>query len=85
LLAAKNGYQTVLSNGFYIDLMLGSRQHYMNDPIPKRVITPEEKARILGEKQQCGANLLPLNIDSRIWPRTAAIAERLWSSEELPI
>jgi hexosaminidase len=35
--AAKNGYQTVLSNGFYIDLMLGVEEHYTNDPIPKRV------------------------------------------------
>jgi hexosaminidase len=26
--AAKNGYQTVLSNGFYIDLMLGVEEHY---------------------------------------------------------
>jgi hexosaminidase len=83
--AAKNGYQTVLSNGFYIDLMLGVEEHYMNDPIPKNsTLTPEEKARILGGEAAMWSELVtPLNIDSRIWPRTAAIAERLWSSAEI--
>jgi hexosaminidase len=83
--AAKIGYQTVLSNGFYIDLMLGVEQHYMNDPIPKNsTLTFEEKARILGGEAAMWSELVtPLNIDSRIWPRTAAIAERLWSSGEV--
>jgi hexosaminidase len=83
--AAKNGYKTVLSNGFYIDLMLGVEQHYTNDPIPKNSkLTPEEKARILGGEAEMWSELVtPLNIDSRIWPRTAAIAERLWSSAEI--
>jgi hypothetical protein len=30
--AAKNGYNTVLSNGYYIDLMLSVDSHYLNDP-----------------------------------------------------
>jgi hexosaminidase len=57
LKAAKNGYQTVLSNGFYIDLMLGSRALYEWSNSQKSNHS-EEKARILGERQQCGANLL---------------------------
>ncbi|WP_035672754.1 beta-N-acetylhexosaminidase [Flavobacterium sp. 83] len=83
--AAKNGYQTVLSNGYYIDLMLGVKSHYLNDPIPKNsILTPEEKARILGGEAAMWSELVtPLNIDSRIWPRTAAIAERLWSNENV--
>nr|WP_315211974.1 family 20 glycosylhydrolase [uncultured Flavobacterium sp.] len=83
--AAKNGYNTVLSNGYYIDLMLGLEIHYLNDPLPKKIIlTPEEKARILGGEAAMWSELVtPLNIDSRIWPRTAAIAERLWSSAEV--
>ena len=83
--AAKNGYQTVLSNGYYIDLMLGVESHYLNDPIPKNsVLTPEEKARILGGEAAMWTELATsLNIDSRIWPRTAAIAERLWSNENV--
>ena len=83
--AAKSGYNTVLSNGYYIDLMLGLESHYLNDPLPKKIIlTPEEKARILGGEAAMWSELVtPLNIDSRIWPRTAAIAERLWSNAEV--
>jgi hexosaminidase len=83
--AAKSGYNTVLSNGYYIDLMLGLESHYLNDPIPKNIIlSPEEKARVLGGEAAMWSELVtPLNIDSRIWPRTAAIAERLWSSAEV--
>lgn len=83
--AAKNGYKTVLSNGYYIDLMLSIQSHYLNDPIPKNaVLTAEEKARILGGEATMWSELVtPLNIDSRIWPRTAAIAERLWSNENI--
>lgn len=83
--AARNGFQTVLSNGYYIDLMLGVEKHYMNDPIPKSsTLTTAEKARILGGEAAMWSELAtPVNIDSRIWPRTAAIAERLWSSAEI--
>lgn len=83
--AAKSGYNTILSNGFYIDLMLGLESHYLNDPLPKKIIlTPEEKARVLGGEAAMWSELVtPLNIDSRIWPRTAAIAERLWSNADV--
>jgi hexosaminidase len=83
--AVKSGYKTVLSNGYYIDLMLGVDGHYLNDPIPKNsVLTNEEKARILGGEAAMWSELVtPLNIDSRIWPRTAAIAERLWSNDTI--
>lgn len=83
--AAKNGYQTVLSNGFYIDLMLSVEKHYLNDPIPTNSsLTVAEKSKILGGEAAMWSELAtPLNIDSRIWPRTAAIAERLWSSSQI--
>jgi hexosaminidase len=81
VIAAKNGYKTVLSNGYYIDLMQSVADHYLNDPIAKStVLTSEERARILGGEAVMWSELVtPLTIDSRIWPRTAAIAERLWS------
>ncbi|HWS60198.1 MAG TPA: beta-N-acetylhexosaminidase [Flavobacterium sp.] len=83
--AVKNGYKTVLSNGYYIDLMLGVENHYLNDPMPKsNSLSAEEKARILGGEATMWSELVtPTTIDSRIWPRTAAIAERLWSNESV--
>ncbi|HKO77296.1 MAG TPA: family 20 glycosylhydrolase, partial [Flavobacterium sp.] len=83
--AVKGGYKTVLSNGYYIDLVYGIEDHYKVDPMPKNVaLTDEEKARILGGEAPMWTELAtPATIDSRIWPRTAAIAERLWSNESV--
>lgn len=83
--AVQNGYKTVLSNGYYIDLMLGIESYYRNDPIPKNtILTVQEKQRILGgEATMWGELVTPTTIDSRIWPRTSAIAERLWSNENV--
>ncbi|KVV14954.1 beta-N-acetylhexosaminidase [Flavobacterium sp. TAB 87] len=83
--AAKNGYKTVLSNGFYIDLLLSVDTHYLNDPMPKNAnFSDVEKARILGGEATMWTELAsPATIDSRIWPRTIAIAERLWSAEDI--
>lgn len=83
--AVKGGYKTVLSNGYYIDLAYGVEEHYTVDPMPKNVtLTNEEKARILGGEAPMWTELAtPATIDSRIWPRTAAIAERFWSNENV--
>jgi hexosaminidase len=36
LIKAAKADTILLSNGFYIDLMLGLESHYLNDPLPKR-------------------------------------------------
>lgn len=79
--AAKQGYNGILSAGYYIDLIFPASQHYLADPIPTNsTLTAEEAKHILGgEATMWGEWVSPETIDSRIWPRTAAIAERLWS------
>ena len=83
--AARKGYKGVLSNGFYIDLIFPTSQHYANDPIPAgSTLTEAEAAHVLGgEATMWSEWVSPETIDSRIWPRTAAIAERLWSPREV--
>jgi hexosaminidase len=82
--AARSGYRVLLSNGYYIDLMFPARDHYLNEPFSGEAanLTPEQQKLVLGGEATSWAELVtPETIDSRIWPRTAAIAERLWSPQ----
>jgi hexosaminidase len=84
--AAKQGYRGLLSSGFYIDLMWSAERHYATEPLSGAAanLTPEEQKRILGgEACMWSEYVSPENIDSRVWPRTAAIAERLWSPQDV--
>jgi hexosaminidase len=83
--AAQQGYRSLLSFGYYLDLMWPASQHYAVDPMSgaAAALNPDEKSRIIGgEACMWSEWVTPENIDSRIWPRNAAIAERLWSSPE---
>jgi hexosaminidase len=84
--AARQGNQVVLSNGYYIDLNKPASEHYLVDPLggDGANLTAEQKARVLGgEATMWSEFVTPDNIDSRIWPRTAAIAERFWSAQDV--
>jgi hexosaminidase len=84
--AAKQGYRGLLSSGFYVDLMWSAERHYLNEPLSGAAanLTPDEQKRILGGEACMWAEYVsPESIDSRIWPRTAAIAERLWSPQDI--
>jgi hexosaminidase len=83
--AARQGYMSVLSNGYYIDLIFPASQHYAVDPVPAdTTLTAEEQKRVLGgEATMWSEWVSPETIDSRIWTRTAAIAERFWSPREV--
>jgi hexosaminidase len=79
--AVGHGFPTVLSNGYYIDLNYSAAQHYRNDPLPADTPIPAAAQKLVlgGEATMWGEWVTPATIDTRIWPRTAAIAERLWS------
>ena len=82
---ARNGYDGILSNGYYLDLLFPVADHYLNDPVPAdSTLTAEERKHILGGEACMWSEFVsPETIDSRIWPRMAAIAERLWSPAQV--
>jgi hexosaminidase len=84
--AAREGYQGLLSAGYYLDLMQPAARHYAVDPMKGETadLTPEQKKLILGGEAAMWEELATMeNIDAKLWPRLAAIAERLWSPEEI--
>jgi len=85
--AASKGYRGILSSGYYLDHLSPSSYHYGIDPLggpEMAALTPEQAARILGGEACMWAEMVGQEtVDSRVWPRTAAIAERLWSSANL--
>jgi hexosaminidase len=85
--AVRHGNRGVLSWGYYIDLNWSAAEHYAVDPLgdPSAAsLTPEEKARVLGGEATMWTDIVSdENLDNRVWPRTAAIAERFWSPEDV--
>lgn len=82
---AQQGYQGILSAPYYLDGMKPAGVHYLADPLPSDTpLTPEQQKLILGGEVCMWAEQLDQRtIDSRVWPRTAAIAERFWSKQDL--
>jgi len=84
--AARLGYQGILSSGYYLDLVYPASDHYLVDPLDHEAgtLSPEEQKRILGgEAAMWSEWVTPETVDSRVWPRAAVIAERLWSPREI--
>jgi hexosaminidase len=84
--SARRGFSGILSAGYYLDHMEPASTLYAVDPLDHdaATLTDEEKTRILGGEVAMWAEFVsPENVDSRIWPRAAAVAERLWSPREV--
>ena len=84
--AAKQGIHGLLSAGYYVDLNYPAAQHYAVDPLSDAAasLPPDEQKFVLGGEACMWSEFVsPENMDSRIWPRTAAIAERLWSPQNV--
>jgi hexosaminidase len=84
--AAAKGYRSVLSSGYYLDHLQPASSHYAVDPLDGKALDlpPDQAARILGGEACMWSEYVSAeNVDSRIWPRMAAIAERFWSPREV--
>jgi len=79
--SVRQGHRVIYSQAFYLDHMTSSGDLYAADPLPPSLnLTPEEQKLVLGgEACMWSEHVTGFTIDSRIWPRMAAIAERMWS------
>jgi hexosaminidase len=84
--AVAQGYRGILSSGYYLDHLQPAAAHYAVDPLGGAAanLDSEQAARILGaEACMWGEYVDWETVDSRIWPRAVAFAERLWSPREV--
>jgi len=82
--AARQGVGGILSNGYYLDLGYSAAHHYAVDPLGEAAasLTEEQKRLVLGgEACMWSEFVTPELLDTRVWPRMAAVAERFWSPQ----
>jgi hexosaminidase len=91
----KKGIKAITSAGWYLGVQVPDRANihplffdtwqdfYNNDPILPGM-TQQQIALVLGgEAAQWGEQVDSFTVDAISWPRTAAVAERLWSPKEV--
>ena len=76
----QHGNRVVISAGYYLDLFMPAYIHYLTDPLPADMSQADADKGILGAEAAQWSELVDGNNEEiRVWPRAAAIAERLWS------
>jgi hexosaminidase len=83
--SVRAGHEGILSSGYYLDLMLPAESHYAVDPLlaGADALTAEQAGMVLGGEAAAWSEFITAeNLDLKLWPRLAAVAERLWSPRE---
>jgi len=84
--AIRLGHPVVVASFYYLDLLRSSEEYYSSDPFQATDpdSTSAECSLVLGGEAAMWTELVtPEMLDAALWPRTAAIAERLWSPREI--
>jgi hexosaminidase len=81
--AAVQGYTGILSTPYYLDHQKTSEQMFLDDVVPADTkLTPDQQKLILGgEITMWHEQIVTETNDSRVWPRSLAVAERFWSPQ----
>jgi hexosaminidase len=82
--STSQGFASILSAPWYLDHIRTAEENYTADPVPPWTdLTPEQQALVLGgEACMWAEHVTSETVDSRLWPRLIAVAERLWSPRE---
>ncbi|MGI4740464.1 MAG: beta-N-acetylhexosaminidase [Janthinobacterium lividum] len=80
--AVRQGHPALRAHGYYLDLYYSAASHYAADPL--QGVPDSLQARVLGGEAAMWSEFADSVIyESRVWPRAAAVAERLWSPAAL--
>jgi len=80
--AVRLGHPALRAHGYYLDLYYSAASHYTADPL--QGIPDSLQNRVLGGEAAMWSEFADSVIyESRVWPRAAAVAERLWSPAAL--
>jgi hexosaminidase len=80
---AVQGYTGILSAPYYLDGQKTSAEMFLADPIPAdtKLSVQDQKKIIGGEICMWAEQINSETVDSRVWPRSVAVAERFWSPQ----
>jgi hexosaminidase len=77
--ATAQGRQAILSAPYYLDHIKTAAEMYLADPLPDGLDAAQATLVLGGEACMWGEYVTMETIDSRLWPRMLAVAERFWS------
>jgi hexosaminidase len=78
--ALDKGNPVLISKGFYLDLFMPAYVHYNNPDLSSQLPALNSSQLRGGEAAQWTEVADKTNIETRLWPRAAAVAEKLWAS-----